>query len=77
MWTGEEIKYEKYKKIPDSIFLNKKDNLKEINIDQNEQIKENNFKNDEDYYDSSLDGWEDEKTDEIERKYNLNKLLSL
>ena len=76
-WTGEEIKYEKYKKIPDSIFLNKKDNLKEINIDQNEQIKENNFKNDEDYYDSSLDGWEDEKTDEIERKYNLNKLLSL
>ncbi len=76
MWTGEEIKYEKYKKIPDSIFLNKKQNKKDFNIEQNEKIKENNTKNDEDY-DSSLDGWEDEKTDEIERKYNLNKLLSL
>ena len=71
MWTGEEIKFEKYKCIPNSIFLNFK---QEIYL---EKKNENNENVNEDDYDSSLDGWEDEKTNNIEKKYNLNKLLSL
>ena len=71
MWTGEEIKFEKYKCIPNSIFVNFK---QEIYL---EKKNENNENVNEDDYDSSLDGWEDEKTNNIEKKYNLNKLLSL
>jgi len=76
-WTGEIIKKNKLKSF-DSIFVFNHEKNRKKSEENKENISNNNIlENDEDEYNSSLDGWDDEITKEESTKNAINNFLSL
>ena len=73
-WTGEIIKKNKLKSY-ESIFVFDEKNI--FKSDENKEINNNFFEDEEDEYNSSLDGWDEEITKEESTKNAINNFFSL
>ena len=73
-WTGEIIKKNKLKSY-ESIFVFDEKNI--FKSDENKEINNNLFEDEEDEYNSSLDGWDEEITKEESTKNAINNFFSL
>ena len=71
-WTGEIIKKNKLKSY-ESIFVF--DEKNKIKSDENKEINNNLFEDEEDEYNSSLDGWDEEITKEESTKNAINNFF--